>query len=204
VAESPEAITETRSPGPKLLGKSPCLQNCRKLPVFQLAVCTELFHLVITDNQGPTTQLLSETDTLPPLVDGPSYKTHNPVYSGCCTLNMKISLEVWPPINLSFLYMVQFLFGSSFQEGDGEVVKRSGSDESIQVVSHLCIEAAIGISLYSYPYINQQKCFVFLTIGYVYSSTKLEKKVEQFSLEVKGVVGVWGEMDQTMYAHMSK
>jgi hypothetical protein len=28
--------------------------------------------------------------------------------------------------------------------------------------------------------------------------------VEQFSLEVKGVVGVWGEMDQTMYAHMSK
>jgi hypothetical protein len=143
------------------------LQNCRKLSVFQLAVCIELFHLVITDNQGPTTQLFSETDTLPPLVDGPSYKAYNPVYSGCCALNPKVILEVWPPINLSFLYMVWFLFGSSLQEGEGEVVKRSGSDESFQVVIHLCIEAMIGISLYSYPYINQQKRFVFFTNAYV-------------------------------------
>jgi hypothetical protein len=51
-AESPEAIIETRSPGPQLLAKSPCLQNHRKLPVFQLAVHSEPFLLVITDKQG--------------------------------------------------------------------------------------------------------------------------------------------------------
>jgi hypothetical protein len=31
-------------------------------------------------------------------------------------------------------------------------VKRSGRDESIQVVKRLCMEAMLGISLYSYPY----------------------------------------------------
>jgi hypothetical protein len=58
-------------------------------------------------------------------------------------------------------------------EDDQEVVKRSGRDESIQVVIHLCIEAMLGISLYSYPYFYFQKCFVFLIIAHVYSSTKL-------------------------------
>jgi hypothetical protein len=32
-----------------------------------------------------------------------------------------------------------------------EVVKRSGRDESIWVVTHLCMGAMLGISLYSYP-----------------------------------------------------
>jgi hypothetical protein len=31
---------------------------------------------------------------------------------------------------------------------------RSGRDESIRVVIHVCIEAMLGISLYSYPYLN--------------------------------------------------
>jgi hypothetical protein len=36
------------------------------------------------------------------------------------------------------------------EEGNLEVVKRSGRDESIQVVIiHLCMEAMLGISLYS-------------------------------------------------------
>jgi hypothetical protein len=39
-------------------------------------------------------------------------------------------------------------------EGDREVVKRSGRDESIQAVIHLCMEAMLGNSLYSYPYPN--------------------------------------------------
>jgi hypothetical protein len=59
------------------------------------------------------------------------------------------------------------------------VVKRAGSDESMQVVIHLCMEAMLGISLYSYPYLKQEKCFVFLIIAYVYSSIKLEKRAEQ-------------------------
>jgi hypothetical protein len=92
--ESPEAIIETRSLGPKLLAKSTCLQNCRRLPVFQLAVCTKTFYLVITDNQGPTTQLFSETETLPPLMDGPSYKAHYPFQLSCYTLNLRVSSAV--------------------------------------------------------------------------------------------------------------
>jgi hypothetical protein len=39
-------------------------------------------------------------------------------------------------------------------EGDWDVVKRSGRDESIWVVIHMCMEAMLGISLYSYPYLN--------------------------------------------------
>jgi hypothetical protein len=42
----------------------------------------------------------------------------------------------------------------SIWEGDWEVVKRSGRDELIQVVIHLCMEAMLGISLYSCPYLN--------------------------------------------------
>jgi hypothetical protein len=33
-------------------------------------------------------------------------------------------------------------------------VKRSGRDESIRVVIHLCMEAMLGLFLYSYPYLN--------------------------------------------------
>jgi hypothetical protein len=41
------------------------------------------------------------------------------------------------------------------------------------------MEAMLGICVYSYPYLNWQKCFVFLIIAYVFSSTKLEKRAEQ-------------------------
>jgi hypothetical protein len=64
-------------------------------------------------------------------------------------------------------------------EGDQEVMKRSGRDESIRVVINLCMEAMLGISLYSYPYFNLRKHFVFLIIAYVFSSTKLKKREEQ-------------------------
>jgi hypothetical protein len=90
-------------------------------------------------------------------------------------------------------------------------VKRSGRDESIQVVTHLCMEAMLGISLYSYPYVNQQKHFVFLINAYVFSSTKLEKITEQVLPGSERKVGVrergqgtGEEMAQTMYAHMNK
>jgi hypothetical protein len=67
----------------------------------------------------------------------------------------------------------------SIREGDQELVKRSGRDESIRVVIHLCMEAMLGTSLHSYPYLNKQRCFVFLITAYVFSSTKLEKREEQ-------------------------
>jgi hypothetical protein len=48
---------------------------------------------------------------------------------------------------------------------------------------------ALGISLYSYPYLNWQKRFVFLIIAYVYSPTKLEKRAEQVLPGSKAGVG---------------
>jgi hypothetical protein len=70
----------------------------------------------------------------------------------------------------------------------------------------------LGISLYSYPYLNSQNSFVFLIIAYVFSSTKLEIKAEQILLVSKGVCvwgrrkwwGMGGEVVQTMYAHTNK
>jgi hypothetical protein len=59
------------------------------------------------------------------------------------------------------------------------VVKRSGRDESIQVVMHMCMEAMLGISLYSYPYLKLAKTICLCIIAYVFSSTKLEKWPEQ-------------------------
>jgi hypothetical protein len=51
------------------------------------------------------------------------------------------------------------------------------------------MEAMLGISLYSYPFLNYQKCYVFLIIAYVLSSTKLEKRAEHFLPESKGFCG---------------
>jgi hypothetical protein len=44
-----------------------------------------------------------------------------------------------------------------------------------------------------YPYLNWQKCFVFLIIAYVFSSTKLKKKAEQVLPGSKGELGEEGE-----------
>jgi hypothetical protein len=41
------------------------------------------------------------------------------------------------------------------------------------------MKVMLGISLYSCPYLNWQKCYVFLIIAYFYSSTELEKSTEQ-------------------------
>jgi hypothetical protein len=57
-------------------------------------------------------------------------------------------------------------------------VKRSGGDESIQVVIYMCMEAMLGISLYTIL-ISTSKNAVFLIIAYVFSSTKLVKRAEQ-------------------------
>jgi hypothetical protein len=52
-------------------------------------------------------------------------------------------------------------------------------DKSTWVVTLLYMEAMLGISLYSYPYLNLQKRFVFLIIAYVFSSMKLKIKTVQ-------------------------
>jgi hypothetical protein len=59
-------------------------------------------------------------------------------------------------------------------EGDQEVVKRSGRDESMWVVIYKCMEAMLGISLHTYLYLKLAKmlclsyyllCFLFNKIG---------------------------------------
>jgi hypothetical protein len=66
----------------------------------------------------------------------------------------------------------------SIWEGDREGVKRSDRDEPIRVVVHVFMEAMLRISLYSHLYLKLAKT-LFLTIVYVFSPTKLEKRAEQ-------------------------
>jgi hypothetical protein len=71
-------------------------------------------------------------------------------------------------------------------------VKRSGRDESIQVVIHMCMEAMLGISLYSYTYLKLAK--VLCLSYYCLSSLqqKLEKRAEQFLPGREGDGGMRG------------
>jgi hypothetical protein len=55
-------------------------------------------------------------------------------------------------------------------------VKRAARDEPMWVVIHLYMEAMLGISLYSYLHLILEKCYVFLLIFYVFSSTKSETR----------------------------
>jgi hypothetical protein len=68
------------------------------------------------------------------------------------------------------------------------------------VVMHMCMEAILGSSLYSYLYLKLAKCYVSLIISYVFSSTKLEnKRIEQVLLGRGG-----RDVAQTMYSYVSK
>jgi hypothetical protein len=59
-------------------------------------------------------------------------------------------------------------------EGEQEVMKRSGRDKPVWAVILMCMEAMLGISLYSYLYLKLAKtlcfsyyllCFLFNKIG---------------------------------------
>jgi hypothetical protein len=52
----------------------------------------------------------------------------------------------------------------------------------------------LGIFLYSYAYLNWQKCFVSLIVTYIFSSKKLEKMAEQ---ALPGSEGGVGEREET-------
>jgi hypothetical protein len=80
-------------------------------------------------------------------------------------------------------------------EGDWEVIKRSCRDEPIQVVIYMCMEAMLGISLYSYLYLKLAKMLSFFLL--LMFSTKLEKRAEQVLPRSEGGGdrrgGGWGE-----------
>jgi hypothetical protein len=68
---------------------------------------------------------------------------------------------------------------------------QTGRDELMWVAIHVCMEAALRISLHSYFYLK-------FIITYVFTSTKSEnKKVNRFCPEVR-------RRQQTIYTHMSK
>jgi hypothetical protein len=54
-------------------------------------------------------------------------------------------------------------------EGDREVVKKSGRYETVRDVIQMCMEAMLGISLYSYPYLKLAKvlCLSYYFLGLV-------------------------------------
>jgi hypothetical protein len=67
-------------------------------------------------------------------------------------------------------------------------IKRLGRDEPMWIAIHKCMEAMLGISLYSYLYLKLAKTpYFFLIMSYVFSSTK-SKRAEQVLSESGG----WG------------
>jgi hypothetical protein len=72
-------------------------------------------------------------------------------------------------------------------------VQRSVRDKSTWIVTYLHLKAMLGISLYSCPYLNLQKCDVFLIIAYFYSSRELEKRAKQVLPGNEGGRGDWVE-----------
>jgi hypothetical protein len=87
-------------------------------------------------------------------------------------------------------------------EGDQEVMKRSGRDEPIWVVIHMCMETTQGISLNIYVYLKLQRLHVFLTIFYNFFFYKNQRTREwnRFSKEA-GME--WGGGPNN-YTHVSK
>jgi hypothetical protein len=89
-------------------------------------------------------------------------------------------------------------------------VKRSGRNEPMWVVIHMCMEATLGISLYSYLHLKLAKTYVFLFILYVFPSTKSEKKSGTSSAQRwwgrgrKGMRRNRRGGAQAMYTHVSK
>jgi hypothetical protein len=82
------------------------------------------------------------------------------------------------------------------------------------VVIHMCMEATLGISLYSYLYLKLAKMLCLSYYLLCFSSTKLENRAEQVLPESKGEGesvrergqsrGRGVEVTQTMYTHMNK
>jgi hypothetical protein len=69
------------------------------------------------------------------------------------------------------------------------------------VAIHTHMEATLGISLYIYLYLKLAKCYVFLIISYVFSSTKSENKRVEHVLPGSGGEG---KEAQTMHTHVCK
>jgi hypothetical protein len=61
-------------------------------------------------------------------------------------------------------------------EGEKEVVKRSGRDKPMWVALHMCMEAMLGIYLYSYLYLKLAKtlCISYYLLGFLFNKIREE------------------------------
>jgi hypothetical protein len=73
-------------------------------------------------------------------------------------------------------------------EGDRKVVKRSVRDEPMWVVIHMCMEATLGISLYSYLYVKLAKTLSFYYL-LCFSLQKIGEEGRTGSTQKQG----WGQ-----------
>jgi hypothetical protein len=75
-------------------------------------------------------------------------------------------------------------------------MKRSGRDESIRVVIHLCMEAMLGIFLYSYPLSQTSKNAISFLLLFMSSLQQNWRRGQnRFCLEARGWGGIrrgWG------------
>jgi hypothetical protein len=79
--------------------------------------------------------------------------------------------------------------------GDLEIVKRSGRDEPTWVIIHMCMEATLRISLYSYLYLKLTitRCLSYYLLCFLFNKSE-NKRVEQIlprSRNWEGGVGRW-------------
>jgi hypothetical protein len=81
-------------------------------------------------------------------------------------------------------------------------VKRSGRDEPMWVAIHMCTEAMLRISLYSYPYLKLAKVLCLFLLFVMFSLQKIGENGGTGSAWRLGVEGV--EVAKTMYTHVSK
>jgi hypothetical protein len=79
-------------------------------------------------------------------------------------------------------------------------VKSSGRDEPMWVSIHMCMEARLGISLYSYLYLKLAKT---LCLSY-YLPYFLFNKIRKQEGRTGSAWNCQGEVAQTMYTHVSK
>jgi hypothetical protein len=82
-------------------------------------------------------------------------------------------------------------------------VKRFCRDEPLRVAIHMCMEAMLGISLYSSLFLKLAKIVCFLFIFYGFCSTKSENKGAVQVLP-RGRGRVRRKVAQIMYMHVGK
>jgi hypothetical protein len=96
-------------------------------------------------------------------------------------------------------------------KGTKEPVKRSGRDEPMWAVIYMCMEAMLGISLYSYAFLKLAKmlCLSYCCLCFLFNKIREQEgrtgSVQKWGGGLQGLGEGWmGRGGQTMYTHVSK